>query len=134
MDPISVNTPDLIFGTRTISGSLTGSSIENEDNLLERVYDGLHTQFQIRPSDRWFFGGLALMAILMIALAGVWPQGQGARSPAPFGHPVIIPDYVKVDENKARMRKDAIRAAKEAQARASGGIVAGRAEPAEPAR
>jgi propanol-preferring alcohol dehydrogenase len=24
---------DLIFGTRTVSGSLTGSSIDNEDNL-----------------------------------------------------------------------------------------------------
>jgi alcohol dehydrogenase, propanol-preferring len=32
-DPITVGTPDLILGTRTISGSLTGSSIENEDNL-----------------------------------------------------------------------------------------------------
>ncbi|MFD5510674.1 alcohol dehydrogenase catalytic domain-containing protein [Streptomyces sp. NPDC127051] len=32
-DPIQVQTSDLIFGTRTISGSLTGSSIENEDNL-----------------------------------------------------------------------------------------------------
>jgi len=32
-DPIAVKTADLIFGTRTISGSLTGTSIENEDNL-----------------------------------------------------------------------------------------------------
>jgi len=32
-DPISVSTLDLTFGTRTITGSLTGSSIENEDNL-----------------------------------------------------------------------------------------------------
>ncbi len=84
----------------------------------------------LRLSDRWFFGGLSIVAILMIALAAVWPQGQGARSPAPFGHPVIIPDYVKIDANKASMRKEALRAAKEAQARASGGIVAGQAEPA----
>ncbi|GHH83681.1 alcohol dehydrogenase [Streptomyces sulfonofaciens] len=32
-DPLSVLTSDLIFGTRSISGSLTGSSIDNEDNL-----------------------------------------------------------------------------------------------------
>jgi propanol-preferring alcohol dehydrogenase len=32
-DPIQVQTMDLIFGTRTVSGSLTGSSIDNEDNL-----------------------------------------------------------------------------------------------------
>ena len=30
----------------------------------------------------------ALLAAGLIALAMVWPQGQGARSPAPFGHPV----------------------------------------------
>ena len=29
-----------------------------------------------------------LIAILLVALSLVWPQGQGARSPAPFGHPV----------------------------------------------
>ena len=32
-DPLEVRTTELIFGTRTIAGSLTGSSIENEDNL-----------------------------------------------------------------------------------------------------
>ena len=31
---------------------------------------------------------LALLAIGLVALAMVWPQGQGARSPAPFGHRV----------------------------------------------
>ena len=30
----------------------------------------------------------ALVAAGLIALAMVWPQGQGARSPAPFGHPL----------------------------------------------
>lgn len=33
LDPIQVQTTDLIFGTRTIAGSLTGSSIDNEDSL-----------------------------------------------------------------------------------------------------
>ncbi|MEU2623757.1 alcohol dehydrogenase catalytic domain-containing protein [Streptomyces sp. NPDC007157] len=32
-DPIQVRTTDLIFGTRTVAGSLTGSSIDNEDSL-----------------------------------------------------------------------------------------------------
>jgi hypothetical protein len=31
---------------------------------------------------------LALIAAGVVALALVWPQGQGAQSPAPFGHPV----------------------------------------------
>jgi hypothetical protein len=31
---------------------------------------------------------IALVAAGLIALALVWPQGQGARSPAPFGHPL----------------------------------------------
>ena len=30
----------------------------------------------------------ALIAIGLVALAMVWPQGQGAPSPAPFGHPL----------------------------------------------
>jgi hypothetical protein len=31
---------------------------------------------------------IALVAAALIALAMVWPQGEGARSPAPFGHPL----------------------------------------------
>lgn len=42
-------------------------------------------------SDRIFFSLAALAAILMIALAAVWPQGLGARSPGPFGHTVAQP-------------------------------------------
>lgn len=54
-----VNRTDLSTGsTVTPSGQRANVTfIENEDNILERVYDGLHSQFQIRPSDRWFFGG-----------------------------------------------------------------------------
>jgi hypothetical protein len=29
---------------------------------------------------------IALAAVGLVALALVWPQGQGAQSPAPFGH------------------------------------------------
>ncbi|MCK0174249.1 MULTISPECIES: alcohol dehydrogenase catalytic domain-containing protein [Mycobacteriaceae] len=32
-EPVPVHTPDLIFGGRSIIGSLTGSAIDNEDNL-----------------------------------------------------------------------------------------------------
>jgi hypothetical protein len=36
--------------------------------------------------DRLFFALLALLVAAMIGLALVWPQGQGERSPPPFGH------------------------------------------------
>ena len=39
-------------------------------------------------NDRLFFSLLGLAAAAMIALALVWPQGLGAPSPAPFGHPL----------------------------------------------
>jgi hypothetical protein len=31
---------------------------------------------------------IALLAAALVALAMVWPQGEGARSPPPFGHPL----------------------------------------------
>ena len=40
-------------------------------------------------SDAAFFALIGLVAAAMIALALVWPQGLGQRSPAPFGHPVL---------------------------------------------
>lgn len=42
-------------------------------------------------SDRIFFGACALIAAGLIALALVWPQGLGARSPEPFGRPLAQP-------------------------------------------
>jgi len=36
--------------------------------------------------DRYFYPLAAVLAVGMVLLALVWPQGQGARSPAPFGH------------------------------------------------
>jgi hypothetical protein len=42
--------------------------------------------------DRFILPLLALVAIAMVALAFVWPQGQGRRSPAPFGHPLATPE------------------------------------------
>ena len=37
-------------------------------------------------SDRLLFSLMGLASVMMIALAMVWPQGVGARSPGPFGH------------------------------------------------
>ncbi|MEU9315069.1 alcohol dehydrogenase catalytic domain-containing protein [Streptomyces sp. NPDC048295] len=48
-DPITVGTPDLIFGTRTVSGSLTGSSIENEDNLAFTLRHGVLPMTEVMP-------------------------------------------------------------------------------------
>lgn len=39
--------------------------------------------------DRFYLPFLALCAAGAIALAMVWPQGLGDRSPAPFGHEPI---------------------------------------------
>ena len=36
--------------------------------------------------DRVLFPLMGVLALAMIGLALVWPQGVGARSPGPFGH------------------------------------------------
>jgi D-arabinose 1-dehydrogenase-like Zn-dependent alcohol dehydrogenase len=46
-DPISVGTADLIFGGRQIIGSLTGSAIENEDNLAFSVANGIAPMIEV---------------------------------------------------------------------------------------
>jgi propanol-preferring alcohol dehydrogenase len=48
-EPISVQPTDLIFGTRTISGSLTGSPIENEDNLAFGLRHGITPMTEVLP-------------------------------------------------------------------------------------
>lgn len=48
-DPISVNTPDLIFGTRAIRGSLTGSAVDNEDNLDFSARQDIHPMVETLP-------------------------------------------------------------------------------------
>lgn len=55
-----------------------------------------------------FYPAAALIALLLIGLSFVWPQGQGARSPAPFGHAIEKPDYFRmVKERDARQKKKA---------------------------
>jgi len=59
--------------------------------------------------DRLFFSIVTGAAVVMIALALVWPQGYGARSPGPFGHTPIQ----QTPEMKAAMaRADAAEARK----------------------
>jgi len=48
-DPISVQTIDLVFGTRSLIGSLTDSAIENEDNLALSVSEGIHPMTEVMP-------------------------------------------------------------------------------------
>ncbi|HEX4224769.1 MAG TPA: alcohol dehydrogenase [Pseudonocardiaceae bacterium] len=48
-DPMSVNTTDLVFGARTISGSLTGSAIQNEDNLRFSLHNGVRPMIEVVP-------------------------------------------------------------------------------------
>jgi propanol-preferring alcohol dehydrogenase len=48
-DPISVGTVDLIFGARTITGSLTGSAIDNEDNLAYCLTNEVRSMNEVLP-------------------------------------------------------------------------------------
>jgi propanol-preferring alcohol dehydrogenase len=48
-DPINVSTLDLVFGSRTIAGTLTGSSIDNEDNLEFSVATGVQAMIEEMP-------------------------------------------------------------------------------------
>ncbi|OBB13482.1 alcohol dehydrogenase [Mycolicibacterium setense] len=48
-DPIEVSTSELIFGGRSIVGSLTGSAAENEDNLAFSVANGIAPMIEPVP-------------------------------------------------------------------------------------
>ena len=64
--------------------------------------------------DRFYLPLLAIGALAAVALALVWPQGLGDRSPAPFGHEPIQ----RTPEMQARMRRETEAAQKRvAQAR-----------------
>jgi D-arabinose 1-dehydrogenase-like Zn-dependent alcohol dehydrogenase len=51
-DPIEVNTVDLIFGGRSVVGSLTGSSIENEDNLAFSAANDIAPMIEVMPFEQ----------------------------------------------------------------------------------
>jgi D-arabinose 1-dehydrogenase-like Zn-dependent alcohol dehydrogenase len=46
-DPIEVQTTDLIFGGRSIVGSLTGTPVENEDNLVFSLSHGIKPMTEV---------------------------------------------------------------------------------------
>jgi propanol-preferring alcohol dehydrogenase len=48
-DPIAVQTVDLTFGVRSLRGSLTGSSIDNEDNLQFSLEHGIRPMTEVMP-------------------------------------------------------------------------------------
>ena len=48
-DPISVDTVELIFGGRSIVGSLTGTPVENEDNLAFALSHGIKSMNEVMP-------------------------------------------------------------------------------------
>jgi alcohol dehydrogenase, propanol-preferring len=51
LDPINVQALDLILGSRTIAGTLTGSSIENEDNLRFGMAAGIQPLVEVMTLD-----------------------------------------------------------------------------------
>ncbi|HEX5379243.1 MAG TPA: hypothetical protein VFW47_11745 [Phenylobacterium sp.] len=53
--------------------------------------------------DRLFLPALVALAIAMIGLAMVWPQGLGDRSPGPFGHTPVQ----QTPEMQAAMKREA---------------------------
>ena len=59
-------------------------------------------------NERLFYIASAAVAVLIIALSLVWPQGEGRPSLAPFGHAKTEPDYYRmVRERTARQAKEA---------------------------
>lgn len=48
-DPIEVRTPALIFGTHSVVGYLTGTAIENEDNVRFAQQRGIHSLNEVLP-------------------------------------------------------------------------------------
>ncbi|MFE2814585.1 alcohol dehydrogenase catalytic domain-containing protein [Streptomyces nigra] len=51
-DPLTIATPDLIFGTRSVMGSLTGTAIENEDNLAFSLANDIRPRVEVMDFDR----------------------------------------------------------------------------------
>ncbi len=70
--------------------------------------------------DKIFYPAAAVVAILLIAVSFVWPQGQGTISPAPFGHAIELPDYFRmVRERNIRQAHEAQRKADDAKRQAA---------------
>ena len=72
-------------------------------------------------SDRALLTILALTAVVMVALAAVWPQGYGARSPGPFGHTPLQ----QTPQMQAAMARDAARQKAKQNGGHAGAAIAG---------
>ena len=76
-DPISVDTAELIFGGRSIVGSLTGTPVENEDNLEFALSHGIKSMNEVMPFEdapkayeRMMSGAARFRIVLDIASVG----------------------------------------------------------------
>jgi hypothetical protein len=47
-----------------------------------------HRRYRPAVRGRLILPLMALAAVVIVALALVWPQGSGRPSPVPFGHPL----------------------------------------------
>jgi alcohol dehydrogenase, propanol-preferring len=81
-DPIEVMTSDLVFGNRSIIGSLTGKPIENEANLTFSAARGVAPMMELFPFEdapkayeRMMSGDARFRVVLDIAIAE--PNGGG---------------------------------------------------------
>ena len=52
--------------------------------------------------DRFYLPLLGLASVLVVALAAVWPQGLGDRSPGPFGYE----PYQRTPQMQAAMQRE----------------------------
>ena len=68
--------------------------------------------------DRFYLPALAALALLITALAMVWPQGLGDRSPGPFGHDPVqrSPEVQAAMKREADASEKRLREAREAVA------------------
>lgn len=48
-DPIAVSTLDLVLGTRSMAGTLTGSAGRNEDNVAFSGAQGMRRMVEVMP-------------------------------------------------------------------------------------
>jgi len=68
--------------------------------------------------DRLFMPALIVAALLVTALAMVWPQGLGDRSPGPFGHEPVqrTPEVQAAMKRETEASEKRLREAREAVA------------------
>lgn len=80
-------------------------------------------------SDRLFFTLMAAAAAALIGLSAIWPQGLGARSPWPFGHPPVLESPAM----QAAMAREAAKAQAKVQTHQTGAAAQMRRVAAKPA-